>query len=352
MQMSRDYVFYSRVRFTVTIHTAHTKLFWFVTAILGISLYGVAGCEKSASMEVTEDNPPVINLSGDAYVDWLDVRGPLPERMDLQRPSLIWKIVPAGPLPRLKDTPLIVYGHVPEGFIQEEPKTGGPPALVEGRIYNISAVTRSRKHPYKTIVIQHGHAIQFRDEDYRVDNSNIASYVPPDVSRFNVSGHIFFVPIMNYNVSVLRELADYYNRKYGLQIEIKANLQTDFSHTYDVQRGQHVAEEFIATLKREYPESELGEQTIYIGFEPQDMYIKGNSWRYAYSYSEGPYAVVSDERLGIFASEPTQRARLIKIVTRNIGVLYYHLPPSDDPRSVRYSGLLGPDDLDRMSENF
>lgn len=40
------------------------------------------------------------------------------------------------------------------------------------------------------------------------------------------------------------------------------------------------------------------------------------------------------------------------MVTKNVGSLYNRLPQSDDPRSVLYSDILGPSDLDRASEDF
>ncbi|HEY7447252.1 MAG TPA: hypothetical protein VH702_03830 [Vicinamibacterales bacterium] len=37
---------------------------------------------------------------------------------------------------------------------------------------------------------------------------------------------------------------------------------------------------------------------------------------------------------------------------KNIGIMYYGLPVSREPRSVLYENVLGPDDLDYMSEFF
>jgi hypothetical protein len=53
-----------------------------------------------------------------------------------------------------------------------------------------------------------------------------------------------------------------------------------------------------------------------------------------------------------FADEALRMARLQKMITKNIGILFYLLPDSTDPRSVLYSNILGPDDLDRMTEEF
>lgn len=248
--------------------------------LAGLALYVKEALQSPPMMTVSEDNPPVITLSGDVYFDWLEVRGPLPERMDNEGPSRIWKIVPAGPLPLLKNTPDITYGRVPAGFVQEEPDNGSPPSLKEGSVYGIGVVTRSSSHPYKTIIIRNGKAVEFHGSDRKIDNSNTVYYIPTDVTKLKVSGRIHFVPI-NYDVEVLKQLAAYYEKKYGLRIEIEPDIKTQFSRTYDVQRRQHVAEEFIAALRSQYQRSKGRESEVYIGFEAQDMYIRGEPWRYA-----------------------------------------------------------------------
>jgi len=40
------------------------------------------------------------------------------------------------------------------------------------------------------------------------------------------------------------------------------------------------------------------------------------------------------------------------MVTKNIGIMYFGLPASDNPRSVLFRNILGVDDLDRMTEEF
>jgi hypothetical protein len=41
-----------------------------------------------------------------------------------------------------------------------------------------------------------------------------------------------------------------------------------------------------------------------------------------------------------------------KLVGKNIGVMYYRLPLSRDPRSLLYARVGGPQELDGMSEVF
>jgi predicted Zn-dependent protease len=299
-------------------------------------------------MSVTTDNPPRISLSGDHRLDWLEVRGPLPERLDDQGPSITWKIVPEDTPPLLSDVPPIVYGEVPKGFRQSEPKTGVVPNLNEGGIYSITLITRGPNHPRQTIIIRNGTAEEFHPEDYKVDTSGVSSYTPRKVDKPGGAGRIHFVPL-GYSPAILAQLKDYFTQKYGLAIEVEPELETDFSKTYDVHTRQHVAEVLVATLKEKYPNRG---NDVYIGFIPQDMYVKGQTSRFAYNFIDDGYGVVSDARLAIFADENMRQARLRKLVSRTIGTLYYNLPASEDSRSVLYKSLRGPDDLDRMSEEF
>jgi predicted Zn-dependent protease len=93
---------------------------------------------------------------------------------------------------------------------------------------------------------------------------------------------------------------------------------------------------------------------VIIGLTSADMYIASKDWNYAYGMRHGDrWAVVSSARMSWgTASDQRRMERLEKMITKNIGILFYGLPPSSDPRSVLYNNVLGPDDLDRMTEEF
>ena len=95
-------------------------------------------------------------------------------------------------------------------------------------------------------------------------------------------------------------------------------------------------------------------EAVIIGLTDVDMYIESEDWRYAYGLrSMGTLAVVSSARMdALGAGDARQLQRLRKMVTKNLGILYYGLAPSTDPRSVLYRDILGPQDLDRVSEDF
>ncbi len=56
--------------------------------------------------------------------------------------------------------------------------------------------------------------------------------------------------------------------------------------------------------------------------------------------------------LGEPSEEATLRKRLRKVVTKDIGLLYYGKPDSDNPRSVLYNNIMGIQELDHVTENF
>ena len=180
-----------------------------------------------------------------------------------------------------------------------------------------------------------------------------------DKSQLRRSGKIFFIPITDFPASELQLLADYYRSKYGLDIEVKPNLRVT-STQYDSNRQQFIAEGLAALMRYTYPALDQAGKAVLIGVIGDDMYIKKMNWRYAFSYrrDEDRVAVVSSARMNYGflslwqANKETQQSRLRKMITKNIGVLYYNLPMSDNPKSVMYGKVGGPQELHRMGEDF
>jgi predicted Zn-dependent protease len=126
----------------------------------------------------------------------------------------------------------------------------------------------------------------------------------------------------------------------------------------DEERGQLRSTVITQALQAHYPQP-AGGRLIVIAFLEDDMYIPGVNWRYAISYRHADrYAVLSAARLEpgclglVRASDERIVSRLRKMVTKNIGILYFQLPLSEDPRSVLYAHIGGPQEFDRMTEDF
>lgn len=168
---------------------------------------------------------------------------------------------------------------------------------------------------------------------------------------------IYFVPI-GIQVSVpVDEMAAFYRTRFKLNVETLPLLGFDVS-AYDPTRRQLVAEELIAMIKRGYPKQGEDRNAILIGITDGDMYLRGMNWRFGFSYREDDrFAVVSSARMNpVNFGEPADgellQMRLRKMITKNIGILYYKKEPSDDPKSVLYNNILGLEELDNMSEEF
>jgi predicted Zn-dependent protease len=178
-------------------------------------------------------------------------------------------------------------------------------------------------------------------------------YVPVDKRSLKGWGKLYFIPLGDFPTSTTEDLIAHYQSKYGLSIEARPNLPLKFS-VVNTARQQLIAEELIALIKSAYPDLVTNTEAIIIGLTTEDMYIDQYNWQFSFGWrQEGKYAVVSNARMSLGdSSEEQQKARLRKMVSKNIGILYYRLPQSNDPRSVLYKDVGGISELDYMGEEF
>lgn len=155
----------------------------------------------------------------------------------------------------------------------------------------------------------------------------------------------------------LDALQAYYKQRYGLTIEILPPIRVE-SVVVDNSRRQLIAEELIGLMKRRYPEHARSPQAILIGITEGDMYIREFTWQFAFAYRQNErFAVVSSARMdpvnfGFLPDDELLQTRLRKMVSKNIGILYYKLPQKSDRNSVMFGPIMGIDDLDSIGEDF
>jgi len=125
----------------------------------------------------------------------------------------------------------------------------------------------------------------------------------------------------------------------------------------DSSRRQLRAEALAASLRNAFPEYDRN--TILIGFTSQDIYPVSENWRFAFGWrsSATASAVVSTARLslpyaGLPASAERASTRLRKVVTKDIGIFYFGLPQSSNPKSVLYNQIMGIEELDNAGEDL
>lgn len=181
--------------------------------------------------------------------------------------------------------------------------------------------------------------------------------IPLKKQTLKGSGVVYLVPLGDFSTATTESLADYYRKRYDIDVQTLPKIElTD--KVKNEERKQLIAEELVTLIKDSRHDLVENPNAFVIGLTSEDMYIEHRDWQFAYSWrQEGKYAVVSSNRMdvgGIFkhASEEQVQVRLRKMVTKNIGLLYYHLPQSDDPRSVLYGRVDGIRDLDNMGEEF
>lgn len=167
-----------------------------------------------------------------------------------------------------------------------------------------------------------------------------------------VAAPVYFAPIGDVPSEETDGLARHYQGKFGLRITVLPELPVPVD-AFDADRGQLIGERLLDALASTEAARQDPHATV-IGLTSLDIYTLGEDWNYAYSLRRDRFAVVSTARMGDgWFTDPTRRMqRIRKMVTKNLGVLYYRLPLSDDPGSVLYRSILGPQDLDRASEDF
>jgi predicted Zn-dependent protease len=169
---------------------------------------------------------------------------------------------------------------------------------------------------------------------------------------------IYFVPIGDFPREQFDPLVRYYRQKYGLDITVLKSIPADPA-TRDASRQQLMAENLAASVHSAFPEHASDPKAILIGVTSEDMYPVSKNWQFAFTWRSGANrtAVVSTARLRLpntaDSSDPdVPGTRLRKMVTKDIGLLYYGLAQSADPKSVLYNQIMGIEELDNVGEDF
>ncbi len=168
---------------------------------------------------------------------------------------------------------------------------------------------------------------------------------------------LYFVPLGNFPTASLTKFANSSKQKTGIDVIVTQPIAFALT-TVDKRRQQVIAEEAINLMKARYPELASDPNAIVIGLTNEDLFIRQTDDQYAFCYRmRGRFAVVSSARmdpanLGGAANDLLTESRMRKMLLKNIGILYYHLPVNHDPKSVLYEDVEEVADLDKMGEDF
>lgn len=181
---------------------------------------------------------------------------------------------------------------------------------------------------------------------------------PRDPKFIVLLRRVYFVPIGDAPLDEINGLVSYFREKFDMEIKVLPPMKLDATDL-DATRGQLVAENVLASMSRKYSDYGNNWSTVLIGITGQDMYPQGRPWQFCFSWGSDDFhsAVVSAARMDLhYPGEPQPDAtvtnRLRKMVTKDIGVIYFWKPTNHNPKSVLYDSILGIQELDQISESF
>jgi predicted Zn-dependent protease len=178
---------------------------------------------------------------------------------------------------------------------------------------------------------------------------------PIDVSGLRPSGRVVLVPIGGFPVERATALAEWVRAQFGVRIDVAPAMAWP-DGAYSASRGQMNSAPALTRLESTYAAGR--ERVVAIGLTRDDIFNPGVNWSYVFSYRGDASAIVSPVRMdrgcmGVFQADDDRiMARLRKMVGKDIGILYFGLPMSEDPASMLYAHIGGPQELDAMSERF
>lgn len=171
---------------------------------------------------------------------------------------------------------------------------------------------------------------------------------------------LYLIAIGSTRPELVESVAAEVQARLRMAVRLLSPLELD-PRAYDARRSQVIGERLIDAIKYRNPALTADRSARVIGITAFDMYMDGRraEWKFAFAVRspDRRVAVISHARmdpaaLGGASNEELLRSRLRKMVLKNVGLMYYGLPASNNPRSVMFNNVLGVDDLDRMSEEF
>jgi predicted Zn-dependent protease len=165
--------------------------------------------------------------------------------------------------------------------------------------------------------------------------------------------HVCFAPLGKVSPDLVRHLVDHYEQQYGLRVGVLKPIAIP-EELVNQERYQVDVIELANLMEDTHVQDSGSAFPLVIGLTSVDVYFSVAEWRYAFGARE-PEPVISTARMdpaayGLKPNDDLLFTRARKLVSKYIGMLYFHLPPSDDPDSALFNSILSPYDLDRMNE--
>jgi hypothetical protein len=183
-------------------------------------------------------------------------------------------------------------------------------------------------------------------------SGSIATHPPARQLPQPIRDSVVLVPLGEFPVDRAIQIAAKEAADYGLPITVASPLAIP-EQAVDRGRGGQLTSEVLAqSIAAAHPET--AGRTLAIGLTTQDIYIASQpDWRFAFGLrNRSGVAVVSSARMGRFLDLDGEWNRLTKMVTRDIGFLYYGLPGTSDPGDTLYDNILSLEDLIRIGDHL
>jgi YD repeat-containing protein len=180
---------------------------------------------------------------------------------------------------------------------------------------------------------------------------------PPDQKPENVttSRRVFLIPLGDVKDLSFNGLPQYYQKKYGVSVDLLPPIALD-SSVRDLDSDRVVSEKLEELMRHQLPHLANDESKVLIGITDEDMLIRalGPSSMYNSYTIRGRIGVVSTFLLRLSGETgDLVRARALKLISRDIGVMAFQLPQTSDPTSVLARAPIGPvPNIDLVTENF
>jgi len=164
------------------------------------------------------------------------------------------------------------------------------------------------------------------------------------------------VPLGQVEPDLVRKLVEYYRDTYGLDIGVltPSAVPAGMTNPDREQIDGELLADYVGSL---FPADFANPNVALIGLTPLDLYAADRDWNFQLgnaNWTLQARAVVSTYRmhLGTFRLVDDDRvfSRTRKLVTKYLGLMFYDLPLSDDPKSPMYGNILSVTDLDKMEE--
>ena len=156
---------------------------------------------------------------------------------------------------------------------------------------------------------------------------------------------VYLIPVGLQGNEPLNWAPAYYKAKFGIDVEVVAPVALQPS-LIDSHRHQLDASKCLDLLQQLHPELARDPFAILIAVTSRDMFIPDFDWNYAENWrTGGRFAIVSSARLHPPSwfdkwNPEWLNSRLQKLITKNIAMLYYSLPLSNDDTSLLSGGNL------------